>query len=36
MIVLPIAIVRAKQWQHKQPLQAIINKDGDIVIKEKI
>ena len=35
MVILPIQIVRAKQWKHNQPLQAIINKDGDIVIRGK-
>lgn len=35
MINLPKQIVLAKQWKVGDELVAIINKDGDIVIKQK-
>jgi len=35
MVILPIAIIRAKGWQHNQPLDCKITEKGDLLIKEK-
>lgn len=34
MIVVPAAIVRAKSWKKGQELKWIINKKGDLELKE--
>lgn len=35
MVILPIALVRAKGWKHRQPLECKITEKGNLEIKEK-
>jgi len=35
MVILPIAIVRAKGWKHDQSLECKITEKGSLEIKEK-
>lgn len=34
-IVLPVALCRAKGWKQGMELRAVIDKNGDIILKEK-
>jgi len=33
-ITLPVQLVRAKEWQKGDQIKAVINKDGDIILKK--
>ncbi len=33
-IILPVQLVRAKEWNKGDIIKAVINKDGDIVLKK--